>query len=116
MPVHGFASTSTGNPLDTFGRNLYLDTFNSAYGAGWKRENSFLMHKGTGKFCYGFYRHGSRPEGHGERYRATIIGPGVTPDMYWEADALSEYDLAFDLERHAFQKSYYAGDGLCKAV
>ncbi len=33
-PVHGFKSTSTGNPLDTFGRNLYLDTFNSAYGAG----------------------------------------------------------------------------------
>ena len=87
-PVHGFKSTPTGNPLDTFGRNLYLDTFNSAYGAGWKRENSFLMHKGTGKFCYGFYKHGSRPEGHGERYRATIIGPGVTPDIYWEEDAL----------------------------
>ena len=31
-----------------FGRNLYVDTFNSAYGPGWKRENSFLMHKGTG--------------------------------------------------------------------
>ena len=116
QPVHGFKSTSTGNPLDTFGRNLYLDTFNSAYGAGWKRENSFLMHKGTGKFCYGFYRHGSRPAGHGERYRATIIGPGVTPDIYWEADALTAYDQGFDLERHAFQKEFYAGDRLCKAV
>src|SRR5688500_14201381 len=103
-PVAGFKSTSTGNPLGTFGRNLYLDTFNSAYGAGWKRENSFLMHNGTGKFCYGFYKHGGRPEGHGERYRATIIGPGVTPDIYWEAEALSAYDQAFDLERHAFQK------------
>ena len=115
-PVYGFKSTPTGNPLDTFGRNLYLDTFNSAYGPGWKRENSFLMHKGTGKFCYGFYKHGSRPEGLGERYRATIIGPGVTPDIYWEADALTEYDQAFDLERHAFQKEFYAGDRLCKAV
>ena len=55
-PVHGFKSTPAGVPLDTFGRNLYLDTLNSAYGNGWKRENSFLMHKGTGKFCYGFYR------------------------------------------------------------
>ena len=44
-PVHGFKSTPAGVPLDTFGRNLYLDTFNSAYGEGWKRENSFLMHK-----------------------------------------------------------------------
>ena len=33
-PVHGFRSTAGGNPLDTFGRNLYVDTFNSAYGAG----------------------------------------------------------------------------------
>ena len=54
-PVHGFKSTPAGVPLDTFGRNLYLDTFDSAYGNGWLRENSFLMHKGTGKFCYGFY-------------------------------------------------------------
>jgi hypothetical protein len=80
-PVHGFRSTAGGNPLDTFGRNLYVDTFNSAYGPGWKRENSFLMHKGTGTFCYGFYPHGNHPIGKGERYRATIIGPGVTPDV-----------------------------------
>ena len=115
-PVHGFASTPGGNPLDTFGRNLYLDTFNSAYGQGWKRENSFLMHKGTGKFCYGFYTHGTRPVGAGERYRATIIGPGVTPDIYWEADALGAYDKEFDLQQHAAQKEFLAGDPLCKAV
>jgi len=115
-PVHGFKSTSVGNPLDTFGRNLYLDTFDSAYGKGWKRENSFLMHKGTGKFCYGFYRHGSRPEGHGTKYRATIIGPGVLPDIYWEADALDAYDKAFDLQMHETQKQFLAGDPLCRAV
>ncbi|MDX6398226.1 MAG: hypothetical protein QOJ43_1634 [Gaiellaceae bacterium] len=115
-PVYGLKSTSTGVPLDTFGRNLYLDTFNSAYGSGWKRENSFLMHKGTGKFCYGFYRHGARPEGNGTRYRATIIGPGVTPDVYWEADALGVYDRDFDLRQHLVQKEFLAGDSLCKAV
>jgi hypothetical protein len=115
-PVHGFKSTAAGVPLDTFGRNLYLDTFDSAYGKGWLRENSFLMHKGTGKFCYGFYRHGSRPEGDGARYRATIIGPGVLPDIYWEADALGTYDKAFDLQMHETQKQFLAGDPLCKAV
>jgi len=115
-PVHGFKSTAAGVPLDTFGRNMYLDTFNSAYGQGWKRENSFLMHKGTGKFCYGFYSHGARPVGAGERYRATIIGPGVTPDIYWEADALTTYDKDFDLQQHAAQKEFLAGDPLCKAV
>jgi hypothetical protein len=115
-PVAGFKSTAAGVPLDTFGRNLYVDTFNSAYGKGWKRENSFLMHKGTGKFCYGFYSHGSRPEGDGARYRATIIGPGVMPDIYWEAEALGAYDKEFDLAQHAVQKEFLAGDPLCKAV
>ena len=51
-------STPRGAPLDTFGRNIYVDTFDSAYGAGWKRENSFLTHNPTGAFCYGFYPHG----------------------------------------------------------
>jgi hypothetical protein len=117
-PVYGFKSTPSGVPLDTFGRNLYLDTFNSAYGAGWKRENSFLMHKGTGMFCYGFYSHGSRPVGKGERYRATIIGPGVTPDVYWEGSPLGAYDKTLDLELHNEQKSFYGGanESLCKAV
>ena len=94
--MHGFRSTAGGNPLDSFGRNLYVDTFNSAYGAGWKRENSFLMHKNTGTFCYGFYPHGSRPAGHGERYRATIIGPGVTPDVMWQGDSPGAYDETLD--------------------
>ena len=94
--MHGFRSTAGGNPLDTFGRNLYVDTFNSAYGSGWKRENSFLMHKGTGTFCYGFYPHGAHPIGKGERYRATIIGPGVTPDVMWQGNALGPYDASLD--------------------
>lgn len=115
-PVYGFKSTPAGVPLDTFGRNLYLDTFNSAYGKGWRRENSFLMHKNGGKFCYGFYRHGARPEGDGERYRATIIGPGVTPDIFWSAEALGAYDKEFDLQQHAAQKEFLAGDSLCRAV
>jgi hypothetical protein len=95
-PVYGFRSTSAGVPLDTYGRNLYVDTFNSAYGRGWKRENSFLMHSGSGAFCYGFFRHGARPVGRGERYRATIIGPGVTPDVFWESHAPGAYSRDLD--------------------
>jgi hypothetical protein len=96
QPVYGFRSTPTGNPLDTFGRNLYVDTFDSAYGSGWKRENSFLTHTGSGAFCYGFFPHGNRPVGAGQRYRATIIGPGVTPDAYWESHAPGSYVRELD--------------------
>jgi hypothetical protein len=111
-PVHGFKSTPGGVPLDTFGRNLYVDTFNSAYGSGWKRENSFLMHKGTGAFCYGFFTHGARPVGTGARYRATIIGPGVTPDIYWEGAAPGAYDQERD--RAANAEIAALGTPLCK--
>ena len=115
-PVHGFKAKPSGEPLDTFGRNLYVDTFNSAYGGGWRRENSFLTHRGTGVFCYGFYSHGARPIGKGDRYRATIIGPGVTPDIYWESPAHPAYDRELDLTLQEQQKQLYAGDGECKAV
>jgi hypothetical protein len=96
-PVFGFRATPVGVPLDSFGRNLYVDTFNSAYGRGWKRENSFLMHKGSGAFCYGFFRHGKRPVGKGERYRATIIGPGVAPDISWESTSPGAYSRELDI-------------------
>jgi len=116
VPVHGFASTSRGNPLDSFGRNLYVDTFNSAYGPGWKRENSFLTHGGTGAFCYGFYPHGNRPAGNGERYRATIIGPGVTPDVMWQGRSLGAYDETLDRQLKEVQRETYASDRHCKPV
>jgi len=91
VPVHGFKSTSSGATLDPYGRNLYLDTFNSPLGAGWKRENSFLAHNPTGTFCYGLYPHAGR-SGKGTKYRLTVIGPGVTPDVMWTGNAPGPYD------------------------
>src|SRR5262245_9808873 len=52
--VFGYRATTAGVPLDSYGRNIYIDTFGSPYGAGWKRENSFVTHSPTGGFCYGF--------------------------------------------------------------
>jgi hypothetical protein len=97
-PVYGFASTRAGVPLDTFGRNLYVDTFDSTYGEGWRRENSFLTHTGTGSFCYGFYPHGGHPVGNGAKYRATVIGPGVTPLIMWQGEPAGPFDAAGHLE------------------
>ncbi len=53
-PVHGFKTTRYGSRLDKYGRIVYLDTFSSRYGPGWRRENSFVTHKPTGVFCYTF--------------------------------------------------------------
>lgn len=112
-PVFGFKSTSAGVPLDTFGRNIYVDTLDSAYGSGWKRENSFLTHTNTGVFCYSFNPHGSHPAGKGKQYRATVEGPGVTPDVMWMGASPGTYDKATDLI--ANDAISQLGDTQCKA-
>jgi hypothetical protein len=116
VPVHGFGSKPSGEPLDTYGRNVYVDTLDSPYGPGWRRENGFLVHRPTGVFCYGFYRHGDRPSGMGRRYRATVIGPGVTPDVTWTGAPLEPYDRSRDLQLHRRQEAFYRGDELCSPV
>jgi hypothetical protein len=113
-PIFGFRVTSVGAPLDTYGRNVYLDTFNSAYGRGWKRERGFLTQNPRGNFCYGFFAHGNRPSGKGERYRATVSGPGVTPDAYWEAAAPGPYNRDLDLAANAEQRKLAGGSKYCR--
>jgi hypothetical protein len=112
VPVYGFASTAAGVPLDTFGRNIYVDTYNSAYGPRWNRENSFLTHAPRGAFCYGFYPHGSHPSGNGTTYRATVQGPGVAPDVMWQADAPGPFDPVADARANV--QLTRLGDRLCK--
>jgi hypothetical protein len=97
-PVHGFRT----RPLDGYARNLYIDTLDSRYGAGWHRETSVVARRPNGNFCYAFYstRDTSlpdapyRPAGNGRRYRITAIGPGVTPDVAWEGPGLDDFDPA----------------------
>jgi hypothetical protein len=91
-PVYGFHTAASGAPTDGYGRSLYIDTRDSAYGPGWRRETSIVFRKPTGAFCYSFWptRDGSlpgstaRPAGTGDRYRISVVGPGVTPDVVAE--------------------------------
>ena len=98
--AHGFGSTGLGNPTDRYGRNVYIDTFDSAYGPGWRRELGILVHRPTGTFCHsfvpqrpypGYPSQAVRPPGAGTRYRITVMGPGVTPVIQWRGKGLGKY-------------------------
>ena len=126
LPVHGFSTTPSGDPLDRYGRVLYLDTLASAYGNGWDRENGFVAPRPDGTFCYGFVPHTShtgerRPAGHGARYRLSVSGPGVTPDVQWEGASLSGFNradpshVAHETAMNALQRQLMAGSTPCRA-
>ena len=121
-PVHGF-KTPNRHQSDTNARYVYIDTFNSAYGPGWKRDGAKVTHVGNGGFCYSFAPLLRSPPGYppvptvsgvGERHRVTVMGPGVTPDIQWEGAALGAYDAEADRTFNALFDSILAGDNVCK--
>lgn len=122
QPVYGFGATAKGVPKDKYGRNLYVDTFNSAYGPGWKREAGILTHNPTGTFCHSFVpqrpfasypSHDPRPAAPGGRYRVTVGGPGVMPVMQTEVAGLTAADRSLTGELDATFDRVMAGDKAC---
>jgi hypothetical protein len=121
-PVYGF-KTPTRSRSDRNARYVYIDTFNSAYGPGWKRDGAKVTHTGNGGFCYSFaplvrpppgYPSVPTVSGKGERHRVTAMGPGVTPDVQWEGVALGPYDPEADRAFNSLFDSLLAGDNVCK--
>ena len=130
QPVFGFASSSEGNPRDRYSRNVYIDTFDSAYGAGWKRESGILTHQQTGTFCHsfvpgqrpfaGYPSQTPRPAAPGSRYRIIVMGPGVTPVLMWEASGLPSFNggdpnhTAVESQANAAFDRVMADDRICR--
>lgn len=113
-PVFGNKQTLTGVPLDKAGRNVYVDY---ADGGTWKRENSFLTHKGTGGFCYLFGTQGGRKTGvEAPTYRATVIGPGVSPLVRDQFAPPPPFDPAVDAQANALQQQAFGTDDKKRCV
>ena len=116
-PVFGLRSTLQGVPLDKQGRNIYLDFLK---GTSWHRVNSFLTHKKTAGFCYTFANHSPAAssawngQGTGTAYRATAIGPGVTPLVQLHFAPPGPYNETTDAAANAAQAAVLKNDSRCR--
>ena len=54
-----------------------------------------------------------RPPAPGERYRITVMGPGVAPVLQWEGPALTAADRAAARSITAVFDQLMAGDARC---
>ena len=134
--IFGFHATPFGEPTDTYGRLMYLDTYNAPqYGSGWLRENSFLPHSPNGNYCYVFkvynphtggyaappsYKSNQRGPGNGDKYRLTAVGTGVMPDIQVQVNGIGAYDptdptkVAYQQKQAALAKQIAGSDPSCR--
>jgi hypothetical protein len=116
-PVFGTRWTLQGVPTDRQGRNIYVDFLT---GPEWHRVNSFLTHPPTAGFCYTFANHSPAAsaawngQGTGDAYRATAIGPGVSPLVQTHFAPPGPYSPAGDAAANAAQKELLGGDARCR--
>ena len=121
-PVYGFRTPSS-RQLDPYARYVYIDTFDSVYGPGWRHDAGKVLHSGNGAFCYsfvpqipppGYPSREPRGPGNGKRHRVTVMGPGVTPVIRWEGAGLGSYDAAHDaVYNRLFDRIVGADDKVC---
>lgn len=121
VPLFG-TRTPSASRRDEHARYVYIDTLDSAYGPGWRREAAKVTHVNNGGFCYSFAPippppgyPGTMPTvpGVGERHRVTVVGPGLTPDVQWEGAALGPFDPGADERLNRVFDALLAGDRAC---
>ena len=122
-PVFGYRTASAGSRGDGYARNVYIDTFNSAYGTGWRHDTAIALHVGDGAFCYsfvpqvpppGYPDEAPRGPGNGQLERVTVLGPGVTPDVQWVGPGLGPYDATQEASYQARAEQLIpASDRVC---
>ena len=120
-PVYGTRSPSA-SVSDPWARNIYIDAFDSDYGKGWRHDTAINTHPGNGGFCYSFVPQ-APPKGYparlpngnglGERYRISVMGPGVTPVVQWEGPRLGAFERTTQAAAAAKFDEILGGDKHC---
>ena len=107
-----------------FARNVYIDTLNSVYGRGWKRDSASTRTSETEASATRSSR-SRRPQDAVIRamsragrdsvtaHRITVMGPGATPVIRWEGARLGPYDRRRDAAINQIFDAVLAGDAKC---
>lgn len=66
--------------------------------------------EGGGGVCR--FPHSGHPSGQGTKYRATVEGPSVTPDVMWTANDIGPFDAGVQSRMQAQERSW--GDPKCR--
>ena len=113
--VYGFKATGAGDPLDDYGRNIYLDTFNSCVRQGLASARQ-LPHASPWPHTGGLLLRLLRARRASARQRDEVPrdcrGPGVTPDVMWSADDIGGFKAPVQRQQQALERSW--GDPKCR--
>ena len=113
-PVFGNKWTLQGVPLDRAGRNVYVDY---ADNGSWKRENSFLTQGAPAASATSSARQGGRDSGvMAPTYRATVIGPGVSPLVRNDLHRRRPFSPETDAQANALQRAAFGQDDRKRCV
>ena len=104
QPVYGFHSTPTGQPLDaSAATSTSTRSTRPTAPAGSARTASSRTGAPASSATASTRTAPARPAT-ASKYRATIQGPGVTPDVMWEGVPLGAYDKAADETLNALDR------------
>jgi hypothetical protein len=128
-PVYGLNWTPAGVPTDGYGRVIYIESRNTLchgkaksrtgiVGGVWDNDESGLSKPIHGEFCHDYSPPGTKHFlSTGDMYRATAMGPGVTPDVSWgPVPALDVFDPLYEAQMNALQRKLSKGSKYCTHI
>ena len=111
-----------GTQASGFGQYAYIDTLNSVYGPGWKRDTGLALHRPNGAFCYSFVPqytpagypvHGLRRPGPRGTAPCTRVGTGSDADRRVGRAAPGAIRPVQDAQINRIFDQVLAGDRVC---
>jgi hypothetical protein len=128
-PVYGLNWNHAGVPTDGYGRVIYIQSRNtmchgkkaSAGGVSsnvWDHDEDGMSLPINGETCHTYGPMGTKHYlSTGDLYRATAMGPGVTPDVSWGPMAMpSVFDPVFEMKMQALQRKLAKGSKFCHNI